>query len=136
MSDTLAGGCLCGAVRYEARGPGSPPALCHCRSCRHASGAPVVAWTTWPVADFAWTAGAPASHRSSPGVTRTFCGRCGTPLTYQHDDHRESIDVTVCSLDQPADAAPADHIWTEDRLPWMTGLDALPAHARTRTRGD
>jgi hypothetical protein len=133
MSATVTGGCLCGAVRYEARGPGSPPALCHCRSCRHAAGAPVVAWTTWPAAEFAWIAGEPALHQSSAAVTRSFCGRCGTMLTYRHDDHAEWIDVTVCSLDDAAAHAPTDQIWTEDRLPWMTNLDALPAHARTRT---
>jgi hypothetical protein len=133
MTAISTGGCLCGAVRYEVRGAGSPAALCHCRSCRMAAGAPVVAWTTWPTASLAWTAGQPTRHRSSPAVTRSFCGRCGTPLTYRHDDHAEWIDVTVCSLDDPATHAPTDHIWTEDRLPWMTGLDALPSHARTRT---
>jgi hypothetical protein len=107
--------------------------LCHCESCRRAAGAPVVAWITWAAEAFAWTRGQPAQHRSSPAVTRTFCGRCGTPLTYQHDQHAGWIDVTVCSLDLPAAHAPTDHVWTEDRLSWMTGLDALPSHARTRT---
>jgi hypothetical protein len=133
MSRIVTGGCLCGAVRYEAHGPGSPPALCHCESCRRAAGAPVVAWITWPAEAFACTEGQPSRHRSSAAVTRTFCGRCGTPLTYRDDRHPEWVDVTVCSLDEPGAYAPTDHVWTEDRLGWMTGLDALPDHARTRT---
>ena len=30
----LAGGCFCGAIRYEAAGPASSHALCHCEMCR------------------------------------------------------------------------------------------------------
>ena len=132
MSERVTGGCLCGALRYEARPAGSPATLCHCESCRRATGTPVVAWLTCHAADLVWTGGAPATWRSSPPVTRGFCGRCGTPLTYAHDEDPEWVDVTVGSLDQPDVVAPADHIWTEDRLSWMTGLDALPAHARSR----
>jgi hypothetical protein len=36
--DTLAGGCLCGAVRYRTGLPTLPATTCHCRSCRLAAG--------------------------------------------------------------------------------------------------
>src|SRR5918998_688452 len=32
------GGCLCGAVRYEVRGPLRPVVDCHCTMCRRTSG--------------------------------------------------------------------------------------------------
>ena len=40
----LTGGCFCGRVRYEARGPAFNRTSCHCSICRRTSGAPFVAW--------------------------------------------------------------------------------------------
>lgn len=118
MSEDFAGGCLCGAVRYSAAGPPRHPTLCHCQSCRHAAGAPAVAWLTFPKERFRITAGEPRRFPSSPGVERSFCGRCGTPLTYFRDEPGAGVDVTTASLDTPERAEPADHTWVSDRLPW------------------
>ena len=38
-----AGGCLCGAVRYECEGKPQFSLQCHCRDCQRQSGAPHVA---------------------------------------------------------------------------------------------
>jgi len=35
---TARGRCLCGAVRYELRGPLRPVVACHCNMCRRTSG--------------------------------------------------------------------------------------------------
>src|SRR5690242_10993564 len=79
MADpTIRGGCLCGALRYVARGAPSASMLCHCRSCAHAAGAPAVAWITVEADGFAWERGTPAVFHSTPPVTRTFCASCGT----------------------------------------------------------
>lgn len=130
-----AGGCLCGAIRYRAEGEPTRPTLCHCRTCRKASGSPLVAWVTFPATRFSFTSGKPAELRSSPPVVRTFCGDCGTPLTYSHRDFPSGVDVTVCSLDQPEMFAPADHTWVSHRLSWMELDDHLAAYAETRPTG-
>ncbi len=62
----LAGGCLCGAVRYRIDAAPASVMICHCATCRRAAGAPSVAWATVPAAGFALTAGAPAEYASSP----------------------------------------------------------------------
>ena len=103
MSKPAEGGCLCGAVRYRATGESLARTLCHCRSCRLASGAPSLAWVVFQSSDFAFIAESPVSFHSSPGVTRTFCGKCGTPLTYQRDAERGTIDVTTVTLDAAND---------------------------------
>jgi hypothetical protein len=128
----VAGGCLCGAVRYRAGGEASHATLCHCSSCRRAAGAPVVAWVTFPLAEFAFTTGLPTRHRSSPPVERTFCPACGTPLTYQHSAYPLEIDVTTASLDDPTALPPADHTWTSEQIAWLELGDRLPRHARGR----
>ncbi|HUP25581.1 MAG TPA: GFA family protein [Thermoanaerobaculia bacterium] len=126
------GGCLCGAVRYRISGPASDPTLCHCATCRRAAGSPVVAWVTVPRSGFALAAGQPVTYRSSSEVVRTFCGVCGTPLTYQHAKLPGEIDVTTCSLDEPEAHPPHDQVWTSHRLGWMARAGELPAFARRR----
>jgi hypothetical protein len=112
------GGCLCGSIRYRIAGMPTAQALCHCRSCRLAAGAPSVAWIVVRREHFAITKGAPAQFRSSPSVVRTFCGQCGTALTYQHDYSPNTIDITTATLEAPEDFPPTREIWLEHRLAW------------------
>jgi hypothetical protein len=115
----IEGGCLCGAVRYRLGAAPSLSASCHCRSCRRASGAPVVAWSTVPRSQFTILSGIPAVFHSSPGVTRQFCSHCGTGLTYETERHPDTIDVTSASLDHPDAHPPTADVWLEDKLSWQ-----------------
>jgi hypothetical protein len=127
------GGCFCGKVRY--RLSESPPTsvICHCVSCRRASGAQSVAWLTFAVEGFSFISGEPARYRSSAEVVRTFCGQCGTTLTYQHDGDLDFIDVTAASLDDPEEFPPTHHVWMEDRISWDTANDGLQRFERGRS---
>jgi hypothetical protein len=115
MSD---GGCLCGRVRYSAPGEPESSLICHCVSCRRAAGAQSVAWVTFRAGGFSWVCGDPVEHRSSAEVSRTFCGTCGTSLTYQHDADPNFIDVSTASLDDPDEFPPTRHVWLEDAIGW------------------
>jgi hypothetical protein len=134
-TQTLGGGCLCGAVRYRCEPPPRPAAYCHCASCRRAAGAHVVAWFTVPASSLTFTRAQPAIYRSSAPVQRGFCARCGTQLTYRNDQWPDDIDITVGSLDEPGRVAPTAHIWMEDASPWDRPGDGLPVHARSRLPG-
>ena len=126
------GSCLCSETRYRATGPASHVGYCHCRTCRRASGAPFVAWVTFEKARFQFTKGAPARFSSSENVVRGFCGRCGTPLTYENLVTPSEIDVTVSTLDEPGALAPGFHIWVSHKLPWVSVDDGLPQYPTTR----
>ena len=129
----LIGGCYCEAIRYETSADPVHPTLCHCVDCRRTAGAPAVAWFTVSQASFRLTAGSPTVFQSSPGATRTFCPACGTALTFASEAMPDAIDVTICSLDDPAKVAPRDHTFARSSLPWFTPRDGLPVFATTRT---
>jgi hypothetical protein len=82
MPKGFEGGCLCGAVRYRLQGAPDWSAHCHCRSCQKATGAAFATWVGVKKEKFQVIVGQPTICNSSPGVERSFCGRCGTSLTY------------------------------------------------------
>jgi hypothetical protein len=134
-NDHREGGCFCGKVRYGVAGEPRTSAICHCVSCRRASGAQSVAWLVFPSEAFSFTSGDPAQYRSSAEVSRTFCGGCGTSLTYQHDGDPDFIDVTTASLDLPDELPPARHVWLEDKVGWESVNDGLPQFERGSSPG-
>jgi hypothetical protein len=129
---SLTGRCLCGAVRYRCGPPLYPATLCHCESCRRAAGAHAVGWVTVDAESLAYTAEPPTEYRSSPGVFRSFCGRCGTPLSYRREQRAGEVDLTLATLDRPDEIAPVDHIWMEDALRWDRPADGLPQYPKSR----
>ncbi|HTV79887.1 MAG TPA: GFA family protein [Steroidobacteraceae bacterium] len=130
---TLGGRCLCGDIRYRCTPPLYPPTLCHCESCRRAAGAHAVGWLTVRSQELQFTGTPPREFESSPGVHRTFCGRCGTPLTYRNARRPGEIDLTICSLERPEAVTPSDHIWMQDAPAWDNPGDGLPQYPAGRS---
>jgi hypothetical protein len=129
MDREIEGGCLCGTVRYRLTGEPLFATLCHCRSCRLAAGAPSLAWVILRADEFTVTSGSPVPFQSSPDAIRTFCGTCGTSLTYQRTARQDLIDVTTISLDNPDEFPPDREIWVESKVSWETLNGALPHYA-------
>lgn len=90
-----------------------------------------MAWATFEKESFAVTSGSMLEHHSAPQVTRGLCSKCGTSLTYEHEDRDGEIDVTLTSFDDPSEISPAAHIWVEDKLPWVCIDDGLPQYPKT-----
>ena len=121
------GGCLCGELRYEGRNP-IDAGYCHCRICQRSTGAPLLAWVTFPIADFSFVKGEPTIYRSSPRGVRNFCSNCGTQIAFHGDETHGQIDVNIGSLDDPGQAVPEYHIWVGSRVPWLHIDDELPRY--------
>ena len=128
MEYALEGGCLCGDVRYTITKAPLDTGICHCVSCRRSVGAESVAWTVCSQSTFKFTLATPGAYSSSRDVTRTFCQRCGTSLTYQVNS--ESIDVAVATLDDPEKLTPTKEIWVESRISWNALNGNIPVHMR------
>jgi len=120
----LAGGCLCGSVRYEARPDHRDGYYCHCRMCQLAFGNTRAAYLNLRKAQVRWLA-EPAWYASSKIARRAFCGRCGTPLAFEFDDS-ENMDLSVGSLDDPSQLKPVVHYSVETRLDAWHADDGLP----------
>lgn len=65
------------------------------------------------------------------GRLRSFAACCGTPLFFEEAKEAETVDFTVCSLDDPAPWAPKKAIWTEDRLPWVAVKEGMPVFGQS-----
>lgn len=129
------GSCLCGAVRYEARGAPIGANHCHCVQCQRASGAALLTWVTWPRAAVRVLRGEAADFESSPGVKRSFCARCGSTLFWRRvAREREELDIAAGTLDQADQVQPKEHIFVKSRRPWMPLCDGLPAYAESRPK--
>ena len=130
-----AGGCRCGAVRYRAVGTPIWVAHCHCVDCRKSAGAAFVTWAAFKVDTFVWEQGAAKIFASSPGVERSFCGTCGTPLTFTGTRWPGELHVQVATLDAPESLEPRAHVNMAQALSWIHLADGLRRYARTNAEG-
>lgn len=126
----VTGRCLCGDVRFEYWGEPTIVLHCHCESCRRHTSSPVSTFVCLPKARFRYTQGHPVVYASSPGVRRTHCGRCGSPIAYESDRH-EQIDLYVGTLDEPGLVEPACHVHAAEQLPWFEMVDRLPRYEKS-----
>jgi hypothetical protein len=126
----LEGGCLCGSVRYEVHTNIKWATHCHCSMCRRQHGAAFATYATVGrkhvrVKD---PEGRLARFSSSPSVTRTFCGRCGSSLFWEDTRYPKLIEVTLGTLDGDPRHAPDAHIFVASRAPWWDIADDLPRY--------
>ena len=95
----LTGGCLCGALRYEAGGAPLRRFLCHCRDCQKSTGSAFQFGVTVPRSQFAWTKGTPARYTRTADsgrlITRLFCPACGSGLVNEIALRPEEVEVIM-----------------------------------------
>ena len=125
-----AGGCQCGAVRYEITGEPIALYVCHCRECQKQSASAFglsleVARSSLRLmrgTPRRWTRPADSGRR----LACLFCPDCGTRLWHEAADRRApTLTVKGGSLDEPPDLSAAVHIWTARKLAGVI----IPAHA-------
>lgn len=127
MAETISGGCLCGACRYETDAKPINVRVCHCRLCQQAIGAPFNARVLVSL-DGLTMSGPVGWHHSSGVLRRGFCKQCGTTM-FSERAEKKIIGLTMGSLDAPDRFAPTDHIWTSSKQSWLTLPDDVPIYS-------
>ena len=72
--------------------------------------------------------GKPKVYESAPGVRRSFCWECGTPMFYEDERLPGEIYVHIGVFDEPDTFEPREHSWYLRKLPWLDLRDELPRH--------
>ena len=126
MSDaTHRGGCLCGAVRYEVRGPLRPVVGCHCDMCRRTSGHFAAATAARRDAITLREERGLRWYDSSAAARRGFCQFCGSNLFWAPNDGSR-FSIMAGTLDKPTGLAIAVHIFANDAGDYYRIADGVP----------
>lgn len=117
------GGCLCGAVRYEATGTPTAAGLCYCADCRKASGSGFIPFIGFRASDVRFS-GATLVFRSKAfrggDAVRNSCPACGSLVFGGVVGEDRNHTIYAGTLDDPALFHPTIAIFTRDRAPWAS----------------
>jgi hypothetical protein len=106
------GGCLCGGVRYEVRGPLRDVVVCHCSRCLRTHGH-AAAYSECARDDLALGRDGTLRWYEADGRARGFCSRCGASVFWRADGSA-TISIAAGTLDQPTGLRTIAHIYTRD----------------------
>jgi len=129
------GGCLCGALRYQARGAPLHMGYCYCADCRKASGSGFIPFMGFPAQAVTFTG--PTLRFASPAfngreAVRNACPRCGGLVFGGTVGVDDSFTIYAGSLDDPSVFQPTMAIFAKDRPAWsplppgLTVFQAMP----------
>lgn len=125
MAEMVEGGCLCGAVRVEARGAPLRVGMCHCLECRKHHGAVFYAAAVFsPQAVIVR-----GDLRTFRG--RGFCPACGSSVLARSG---EEVELHLGALDVPDVFAPSYELWVDRRESWLRPVPGAAQYARNRDR--
>ncbi|KAL9934151.1 hypothetical protein V8E36_007233 [Tilletia maclaganii] len=131
-ADIAVGGCICEQVRYEIHGPPPGTWICHCLSCRKASGSICMANSFIKLKQWKITKGKDELHMFKDYNTSSgepffsyFCKTCSCLIYTSSDDleKQSAIVVPSGSLDAPLDWKPQQEFWCIRRSAWLPPIE-------------
>jgi hypothetical protein len=128
MSETtMTGHCYCGAVVFEVSGKSDWVGHCHCESCRRATGSVMTTFAGFRPEQVVFTGAPPNRYTTDDGVTRSFCGQCGSPVAYELAERGDEIHLHLGLFDDPAALPPENHSFLDEKIAWLHADEHLPA---------
>jgi len=126
---SLAGGCACGAVRYECSADPIMAANCYCRDCQRSSGTAMASVILVPTAALKLTG--QLKHFEVTGdngnkVSRGFCPNCGSPIISVLSATQAMVALKAGSLDDPGQFKPMAQVYLKSAPPWAPVREDLP----------
>lgn len=130
---TIAGACVCGAVKYTIRAPFITFQYCYCSRCRKATGSAHAANLFVAADQLTWEAGAEQHVRrfelaSAKYWSHCFCDTCGSSMPWLTRTGKAFI-VPAGTLDGTPEIAPRYNIFWESRAPWYVHASELETFA-------
>jgi hypothetical protein len=128
-----AGGCLCGAVRYEINDKLRGIVACHCSKCRKFHGNygayTSIKYTSLTLLEQRGLKWYQSKTDETPNVYRGFCTECGSSL-FWHPRDQERIAVAAGSLDDPIKLQTIGHVWISQISDYYQIIDDLPKYEK------
>jgi len=129
MTNPIAGGCHCGAVRYRITGEPSLQQFCYCTDCTKIGGTDGYAGYIVDSDDFEVTQGETSAYTLTSArnslIHRHFCGTCGTRLFADVENFGGIVSVAAGTFDDPSLYAPIRNNRPESAPPWARFSDRL-----------
>ena len=127
------GGCLCGALRYEAFGEPLGSGHCYCVDCRRASGSGFIPFMGFNAEAVRFT-GEACGFRSKAAnggeAVRNRCVGLHEPRIRRRIGKTDSYTIYAGSLDDPSAFHPTIAIFAEGRPPWAVIPEGLKVFER------
>ena len=114
------GGCLCGNIRFTAKGLPNNPHTCSCKMCQRHSGAFTQIWVEFERDNVIWDGpgGTPKTWRSSDYSSRSFCEKCGSTLGAIDDEPVIALVLGVFDSPNRKELRPQSHSYVSKKPKW------------------
>jgi len=115
------GGCLCGALRYEAEGETVFAGHCYCADCRKASGSGFIPFMGFPSSAVRFSGQSlrfKSKAASGGDAVRNSCPVCGGLVFGGEIGKSKVFTIYAGSLDDPSLFHPTVAVFTRDRPTW------------------
>lgn len=124
------GGCLCGKVRFEIKGPIKDIVYCHCSQCRKVQGSAFATNGVVKADEFAIVSGEEAlrAYQYGPGKVKYFCSACASPMFSRNAALPDVVRIRLGTLEGEVAERPWCHIFVGSKANWYEISDDLPQY--------